>query len=407
MKHLLFFAFILLLAFSCSKDLGIGRSDVFLKYYSWGQANVGADFQQTKDNGYVVASTVYLKEDSMQMCLFKTDEFGNLAWSQSWAGDPKSTAISPKTIAASVAEDNDGNLYMFGTYQKTPTNSDLILCCYKSNGELIWFKTYGSSANEVAKDIIVSSDGGVMMLAGTDAKNLGNQNPSGKQDVLLIKANAKADSLWSRVYGGIDDDIASTITEKQDHDGFLICGSTSSFSDLGQDKSNILLISTNQSGVEISKKTFGGVGQDFGAQVEMPDSHNIYLTGTISDNGNSQVVLINTTEDIQDVKYTKTLHVSRSDMGQSLSINPDGTVAITGTTTVASDGTSNALLLKTSSDGEMQFFRSFGSSGSEIGRMIRTPKSGNGYIILFNSTIDKSSVVSLLRTDADGTLKTN
>jgi hypothetical protein len=400
MKYLFFLITVFCLA-ACSKDLGIGRNDVFLKDYSWAVTNLGADFIQTKDNGYAVAATIFQNTDSMQMCLFKTDDYGNLNWAHTWTQ-------SPKSWVASIAEDKDGNLYLLGTYYKTPTNTDMLLCCYKPTGELLWSKTYGSTANEDAKDIIIAEDGSIMMIATTDAQNTGNQNPKNSKDILLLKANAKADSIWTRVYGGSGEDVPTGISEKFDQDGFLIIGSTTSFSEPDQAGSNILLISTNTAGVEISKKTFGGMGADYGGQVEMPDSHNIYLTGTVGLSSNqNQVTLINTTEDIQTVNWSNHYGGSQSDIGQSLTINPDKTIAITGTTYSFGDGTANALLIKVDANGNKIFDRNYGSSGAENGKVIRTPKNGTGYIILFNSTIDKSTVISLLRTDADGTLKTN
>lgn len=400
MKRLIFLFIISATLLSCSRDLGIGRNDVFLKYYSWGLNTIGSDFQQTSDNGYAVSATIYYRDDSTQMCLFKTDEYGNLSWVMK-------TQSVPNSMSASVAKDAQGNLYALGSFAKSESNTDLIVSCYKQTGEIIWTKTYGSSANETAKDIIVSSDGSVMVLATTDAKNPGNQNPKGKTDILLMKVRANSDSVWSRVYGGNDADNAASIVEKIDHDGFLIIGSTLSFSDIDQAGSNILLISTNIAGAEINKRTFGGMGADEGVQVVMPDSHNIFLTGTIVDANQSYLALINTAEDIQIEKMKKLIPGTQTDVAQSLVLNADGTIAILGTSKRFADGSANALLTKVSDKGEPIFFRHYGSSGTEEGKLVRVPSSGDGYIMLFNSKVDKGSVVSLIRTDSEGTLKTN
>lgn len=400
MQRFILFFVISVCLFSCTRDLGIGRNDVFLKYYSWGLNTIGSDFQQTIDNGYAVSATIYYREDSSQMCLFKTDENGNLIW-------VKKIPEYSNSIAASVAKDALGNLYVFGTYSKSVGNTDLVVSCCKQTGELVWTKTYGSLANETAKDIIVSSDGGLMMLATTDAKNSGNNNFKGKTDILLMKVKLNSDSIWSRVYGGSENENASSMVEKYDHDGFLIVGSTFSFSDIDQAGNNILLISTNTAGAEINKRTFGGFGADEGAQVEMPNSHDVFLAGTISEANQSYLTLINTAEDIQVDKLKKLISGTQTDVAQSLALNTDGSIAILGTSKRFADGSANVLLMKVSDKGEPILFKDYGSSGTEDAKLIRVPSNGAGYIMMFNSKVDKGTVVALIRTDSDGTLKTN
>ena len=83
-------------------------------------------------------------------------------------------------------------------------------------------KLIGGFSEDVAESMIQTSDGGYIMAGSTDSFG------SGIGDICLIKTNSIGDTLWSRVYGGSQDDAISCIQQTQDG-SYIITGETISF----------------------------------------------------------------------------------------------------------------------------------------------------------------------------------
>jgi predicted secreted protein len=84
-----------------------------------------------------------------------------------------------------------------------------------------WRKTYGGSQDDIAKSVIQSSDGNLVLAGQT--KSYG----SGGFDVFLLKVDADGNLLWNRTYGGALDDGANCVVQSSDG-GYVLAGYTSS-----------------------------------------------------------------------------------------------------------------------------------------------------------------------------------
>jgi predicted secreted protein len=90
-----------------------------------------------------------------------------------------------------------------------------------------------------AQSVLPTPDGGVVVL-GITTVNL-SMNLS---DVWLFKVNANGDTLWSRSFGGGNEDYGRVIAPTSDG-GFIIGAETESY---GSGGSDIWLIKTDASG---------------------------------------------------------------------------------------------------------------------------------------------------------------
>jgi hypothetical protein len=118
----------------------------------------------------------------------------------------------------------DGTILLFGNTSVTreETGQNFFLVKSDANGNVLWQKTFGGKNQENAKDIEVTSDGRVVLLGTT-------KNDSGDSDILLITTDATGVKIDSVVYGypGTDEKPASVT---QTTDGFIVTGSTTNVS---------------------------------------------------------------------------------------------------------------------------------------------------------------------------------
>ena len=117
---------------------------------------------------------------------------------------------------------------------------------------------------------------------------------AGNRDVYLVRTNANGDTLWTRAYGGVEDDMGSSIRQTIDG-GFIIAGHTLSF---GVSNSDVYLIRVDSFGnsgcheyqtqtqVTINSLEFNNVSSAVGTGARIGHPHT--LTGyTISNSTNA------------------------------------------------------------------------------------------------------------------------
>lgn len=118
---------------------------------------------------------------------------------------------------------------------------------YTQPPDTIWTKTYGGAANDVGNSIKQTSDGGYIIAGYTESFGAGGK------DVWLIKTDANGDAVWTRTYGGADDDWAEDIQLTTDG-GYIIAANSMSY---GAGEGDIWLIKINSQGDTMWTKLHG------------------------------------------------------------------------------------------------------------------------------------------------------
>ena len=184
---------------------------------------------QTTDSGYIIGGT---RTDSSSTdpdsWLLKTDALGNIVWSKTY-GD----AYPDHCLW--VQQTLDGGYIMTGwTYSFSAGGCDVYLTKTDANGDLLWTKTFGGNENDAGVCVKQTTDGGYI-ISGFFGLFIGYRS-------YLIKTDANGDSLWTRVIG-TDDDYAYSVQETADG-GYIITGSTANFGS----NSNIIFVKTDANG---------------------------------------------------------------------------------------------------------------------------------------------------------------
>ena len=113
----------------------------------------------------------------------------------------------------------DGSLIVAGgTTSLGSGNYDLYLIALSPDGERTMYKTYGMPQYDIAEDLIVTSDGGILVTG------YGDQETRDPNNVLAVKFDAEGTRLWSKRIGERKSfDYGEAVLELEDGT-FLICG---------------------------------------------------------------------------------------------------------------------------------------------------------------------------------------
>jgi hypothetical protein len=266
------------------------------KYNSWDyQADIKIySVQQTPDGGYIFTGSCDPEpygEETSQIWLVKTDPSGDTSWTRTYAGE----------AGYSVQQTLDQGYIIAGV-----KSDDIVLIKTDSGGDTSWTKRYGGTGMDETFQLIRTGDQGYNIAGRTSSYG------SGAMDVWLIKTNSSGDTLWTKTYGGTGDDMANSVQQTSDG-GYIIAGETSSS---GEGKKDLLLIKTDPAGNTVWSKTYGGVEDDMAKSVQqtvdggyiVAGETESFGTGYIWDIGNIWLLKTNPAGDIH---WSKTYSTAR------------------------------------------------------------------------------------------------
>jgi hypothetical protein len=118
--------------------------------------------------------------------------------------------------------------------------------------DTLWTRTYGGPEDDECNSIQQTSDGGFILAGFTESFG------AGMSDFYVVKTDENGDTLWTRTFGGSEDDVAYAVLETLEGD-FLVAGYTESF---GAGSKDFYLVKTDESGDTLWTRAFGGTEDD-------------------------------------------------------------------------------------------------------------------------------------------------
>jgi hypothetical protein len=195
---------------------------------------------QTNDGGFLLTSVTHSFNNSGQAWLIKTNNVGDTLWTKLYGG------FWNEYISNSIQTSDNGYALIGQTNSFGNGNNDVWFIKTDINGDTLWTKTYGGSDDDFGISIDQTNDGGYIISAGT------NSSGNGLVDYWLIKTNALGDTLWTRTYGGSSNDYPGECYQTADG-GYIMMGYTESF---GNGDHDIWLIKTDANGIASNIELF-------------------------------------------------------------------------------------------------------------------------------------------------------
>ncbi|MEX0813017.1 MAG: PKD domain-containing protein [Chitinophagales bacterium] len=285
-----------------------------------------------------------------------------------------------------VGEDNGGNCIQktvdgnfiiigltasFGTINPNGFNfNNTYVIKVNSSGDTIWTKSYGSPNN-------IDNDNGLFITETLDSGFISTGYTSsfgaGKSDVYLIKTNNVGDTLWTKTYGGTEGDIGSSVHQTRDG-GFIVCGGTSSF---GAGKSDVYLIKTNNVGDTLWTKTYGGTDTESGKSLIIDSDGGFVIIGnTWSFGTGSSDALVLKTDSLGNVQWSKTYGGNSYEEMSSVYLTSDGGYLFAGESSSFGAGNEDILVFKTNSLGSLEWSKTYGNNDSDGCNIIKETDDG-------------------------------
>jgi len=281
----------------------------------------------------------------------------------------------------SLIQTSDGGYAITGTtYSFGAGEANVYVVKLDDKGNLQWTKTIGGEEHDEGHSLIQTSDGGYAIAGYTTSFGAGDM------DVYVVKLDANGNLQWTKTIGGKSDDWGFSLIQTSDG-GYAIAGYTTSF---GAGKTDVYVVKLDANGNLQSTKTIGGKSDDWGFSLIQTSDGGYAIAGTTKSFGTGvadvYVVKLDANGNLQ---WTKTIGGPGAEIGFSLIQTSDGGYAIAGLTTSFGAGDYDVYLVKLDAKGNLQWTKTIGGPASEIGfSLIQTSDAGyaiTGYTTSFGA----------------------
>jgi hypothetical protein len=290
-------------------------------------------------------------------------------------------------VSSGITESADHQLFICGTAVRDAVNDDILLIKTDANGDTIWTKTYGGPKRDYGKNIITGSDGHILISSQTSGEGFGTDRYS---NLYLLKLNIDGDTLWTKTYKEIGEEVPSHLLETKDKGYLLTCSHSE---EVGLPYLYFLKVGPN--GDIVWKKS--NAGQLSGTtSMELSDGALLTCGGNVN---NEQAMLLKMDKE-GNILWQKTYYKDYNAYwyGESIVENQDHSYTMTGPYYLF---TTYIFILKVDTEGNLLFADKFTENARESGDKILKDNNDDNLIIGHN----RVNQIFMTRVGVDGKFK--
>ena len=197
------------------------------------------------------------------LVLLKYYSNGTKAWNVTWGGSASMEG------GLSITLDSNGKIYVTGyTNILGGGLPDLALLKFFPNSTLIWNVTWGNSLLDVGRKVALDLAGKLYVVGAS-------QNPH-DTDLVLVKFDPNGTRIWNVTWGGSAADGGFSLTVDSAENIYTV-GQTNSFSP--DSFSNLALVKFSSNGTRLWNISWGGAGDQGGAGIAQDPANDLYTCG--------------------------------------------------------------------------------------------------------------------------------
>jgi hypothetical protein len=258
-------------------------------------------------------------------------------------------------------------------------------------------RAIGGEKDDWGYCLIQTSDGGYAIAGAT------NSFSAGILDVYFVRLDAHGNLQWTKTIGGPEIDDGGSLIQTSDG-GYAITGTTTSF---GAGRADVYVVKLDANGNLQWTKTIGGKKEDVSVSLIQTSDSGYAIAGATrsfgAGEGDVYVIKLDANGNLQ---WTRTIGGPGDEIGLSLIQTSDGGYAITGTTTSFGAGEVDIYVIKLDANGKPQWTKTIGGKKEDAGiSLVQT--SDGGYAITGTTTsfgAGKADVY-VVKLDANGKLQ--
>jgi len=375
--------------FSIALAIGSVQSQTLLTETTWGGAasDVAEGVASAADgSSYVVGITDSFTTDqfgnpSPKIFVVKFGPDGSLSWQRIWNGTTIRGLGRPD-----VSVSADGSVYVTGV--TADNQNDAVLLKFGANGTLLWERAWGGAASDEGLAVATASDGSVY-IAGT-AESFG---PS-SSGLFVVKFDVAGNLVWQKISDGAAGNAVAVASDGS----VYAAGTTPRPGQIGN--FDIVALKITAAGNLVWQRTYsaGDVVDPRGRMAAGSDG-SIVMVGaiqTVRRTADIAALIVKLTSDGALV-FDKQFDGRATETGDGVTVAPDNTIYVTGTTTSFGAGNQDAFVLHLQPTGKKLLDAlTWGGTGFETGAGVTV----SGATLMLAATTTTAPPYSLLAASA-------
>ncbi len=351
----------------------------------------GYSVKQTNDGNFIVTGNTYSNNGYVSNnnggadgWIIKLDVGGTIIWEHTIGGSSNDDiyfveeTIDGGYIVCGMSKSNNGDLL------NNNGLSDSWVVKLNSNGQIIWSKNYGGSANDYALSVVETQDGDYVFAGFTESVNGDVSENNGLADFWIVKINSFGNIVWEKSYGGSNNEYAYSIKQTNEG-GYIVAGmSQSNNGDVSGNYGSFdsWIVKLNSNGELVWEQNFGGSNGDWAYSIEQTSDNGYIFSGytgsddgdvagdVVSNNGNQNAWVVKLSQS-GELIWEHSFGGSYTDWSNNIQQVPDGGYVLAGLSD-SNDGDvsgNNGLwdfwIVKVNVNGELIWDKNLGGSSNE------------------------------------------